>query len=60
LNISNVKQILIDLMNYDIVVEEFGGSIQCAMVSGLTGIGVSELLEKIALEVRNSPRELSK
>jgi small GTP-binding protein len=48
---SNVKQILIDLMKYDIVTEDFGGDVQFALVSGLTGVGVPQLLEKIILEV---------
>ena len=39
-----------DLMSYDILVEEFGGEVQCALVSAKQGTGIEGLLEKIQLQ----------
>jgi translation initiation factor IF-2 len=37
-------------MSYDILVEEFGGDVQCVQVSAKQGLGITELLEKIQLQ----------
>jgi translation initiation factor IF-2 len=39
-------------MSYDILVEDFGGEVQCAKLSAKQGIGIDELLEKISLQVK--------
>ena len=38
-------------MNYEILPEEFGGDVQCALVSAKQGLGVEQLLEKILVQV---------
>lgn len=40
-----------DLMNYDVLVEDFGGEVQIAKLSAKKGIGIEGLLEKILLQV---------
>jgi len=37
-------------MSYDLLVEDFGGDVQCAQVSAKKGSGVQELLDKILLQ----------
>lgn len=37
-------------MSYDILVEDFGGDVQCAQVSAKKGMGVDELLDKVLLQ----------
>lgn len=37
-------------MSYDILVEDFGGDVQCAQVSAKQGMGVGELLDKVLLQ----------
>ena len=46
-NIDKVKQ---ELMAYDLVAEDYGGSTICCPVSAKTGEGLENLLENIALE----------
>ena len=46
----DAQQIFIDLMNYDIVVEEYGGDVQTALISAKNNTGVDDLLEKILLQ----------
>ncbi|MBT4291132.1 translation initiation factor IF-2 [bacterium] len=46
-NIAVVKQ---ELLSYEVVIEEFGGDVQCAEISAKHGTGVEELLEKIHLQ----------
>ena len=46
-NVDKVKQ---ELMTYDLVPEDYGGSTICCPVSAKTGEGLEELLENIALE----------
>jgi translation initiation factor IF-2 len=57
-NPDRVKQ---DLMNYGIVVEEYGGEILCAEVSAKKGTGIEHLLELVLLqaemlELKASPK----
>jgi len=37
-------------MSYDLLVEDFGGDVQCAQVSAKKGMGVEELLDKVLLQ----------
>jgi translation initiation factor IF-2 len=46
-NIAKVKQ---DLLQHDVVLEEFGGSVLHSEISAKKGTGVAELLEQIALQ----------
>jgi translation initiation factor IF-2 len=46
-NPDRVKQ---ELSNHDVVPEDWGGDTQCLHVSALTGKGVEELLEAVALQ----------
>ena len=46
-NIDKVKQ---ELMAYDLIAEDYGGSTICCPVSAKTGEGLENLLENIALE----------
>ena len=47
---ANPQQIMTDLMSYDLLVEEFGGEVQCALVSAKQGSGIGELLDKVLLQ----------
>lgn len=38
------------LLNYGVMLEDFGGEAQCVEVSAKQGIGIDELLEKILLQ----------
>jgi translation initiation factor IF-2 len=38
-------------MKYDVLVEEFGGEVQCAKVSAKAGTGIEDLLDKVMLQV---------
>ena len=56
-NVGKVKQ---ELLNHDVVLEEFGGDVLSADVSAKTGLGIDDLLEKVLLqtdllEVRANP-----
>jgi translation initiation factor IF-2 len=39
-----------DLLQHDVVVEDFGGQIMCAEVSAKKGAGIDDLLEKVLLQ----------
>jgi len=47
---ANSERIRQQLADRDVLVEEWGGSYQCAEISAKTGKGIPELLEKIVLE----------
>lgn len=49
---SDPQRIITELMSFDILVEDFGGEVQCAQVSAKKGMGVEELLDKVMLQVR--------
>jgi translation initiation factor IF-2 len=38
-------------MSLDLLVEEFGGEVQCAKVSAKAGVGIDDLLDKVMLQV---------
>jgi translation initiation factor IF-2 len=47
---ANPDKIKEELAQENILVEDWGGKYQCEMISAKTGVGVSELLEKVLLE----------
>lgn len=47
---ANPDRIKQDLMNHDVVVEEYGGQVLCAEVSAKAGTGIDQLLELILLQ----------
>ncbi len=47
---ANAPRVMQQLSDYGVLVEQYGGTIQCQEVSAKTGEGVSELLEKVLLE----------
>jgi len=47
---SNVDKIKQQLTEQKLVVEDYGGSVQCSEISAKTGMGIPELLDKILLE----------
>ncbi|MEM1093495.1 MAG: translation initiation factor IF-2 [Bacteroidota bacterium] len=49
-NSANPQRVIQQLSEENVLVEQWGGNIQCAEVSAMTGQGVDELLEKVLLE----------
>lgn len=47
---ANPDKIMAQLAEEDVIVEDFGGTYQCAKVSAKAGIGIDELLEKVLIE----------
>ena len=47
---ANPERVKEQLTKYDIVPEDWGGDVACIPVSAVTGMGISDLLERIALE----------
>jgi translation initiation factor IF-2 len=47
---ANPMRVRQQLSSQDLVVEDWGGEVGCVDVSGLTGEGIDELLERVALE----------
>lgn len=47
---SNAMRVKQDLLQHEVVLEEFGGDVLSADVSAKTGSGVAELLEKVLLQ----------
>jgi translation initiation factor IF-2 len=47
---ANVERIKQQLSERNILVEDWGGDVQCAEISAKTGTGIDDLLEKILLE----------
>ena len=47
---ANPERVKEQLTQYDIVPEDWGGEVACIPVSAVTGMGISDLLERIALE----------
>ena len=50
---ANPQNIVTDLMKYDILTEEFGGDVQCALISAKKGTGIDDLLDKVLVQVIN-------
>ena len=47
---SNAQRVMQQLADHNVLVEQYGGKAQCALVSAKSGEGVDDLLEKILLE----------
>jgi translation initiation factor IF-2 len=47
---ANPQKIKQDLLQHDVVVEDFGGQVLCAEVSAKKGTGMDDLLEKVLLQ----------
>ena len=47
---ANTDRVMQQLGDHNVLVEQYGGKVQCALVSAHTGEGVSDLMEKILLE----------
>ena len=47
---ANPERVMEDLTKYGLISEDWGGDTACIPVSALTGKGISDLLERIALE----------
>ena len=46
-----MQSLLTSLTDFGILVEDFGGDVQCAKVSAKKAIGIEDLLDKILLQV---------
>lgn len=47
---ANKDRVMQGLADHGVLVEQYGGKVQCSLVSAKTGDGISELLEKVLLE----------
>ncbi|MBO6577337.1 MAG: translation initiation factor IF-2 [Rhodothermales bacterium] len=47
---TNIPRVQQQLAEQNVLVEQYGGKVQCAMVSAKTGEGIPDLLEKVLLE----------
>ena len=47
---ANPERVMEDLTKYGLISEDWGGDTACIPVSALTGMGINDLLERIALE----------
>lgn len=47
---ADLQRVMKELADYNVLVEQYGGSVQCAFVSAKTGEGIDDLLEKVLLE----------
>ncbi len=47
---ADTQRVMNELSDYGVLVEQYGGKVQCAFVSAKTGEGIDDLLEKVLLE----------
>ncbi|HMB91962.1 MAG TPA: translation initiation factor IF-2, partial [Rhodothermales bacterium] len=47
---ANTQKVMQQLAEENVLVEQYGGNVQCALVSAMNGEGVDDLLEKVLLE----------
>jgi translation initiation factor IF-2 len=47
---ANAQKVMQQLSEQDVLVEQYGGEVQCALVSAKTGEGVPDLLDKVLIE----------
>ena len=47
---ANVEKVKQDLLQHEVVLEEFGGEVLCSLISAKTGEGMDDLYEKILLQ----------
>lgn len=48
---ADISGVVAGLLKEDVLLEEFGGEVQCAHVSAKTGAGLEDLLDKILMQV---------
>ncbi len=47
---ANTPRVMQQLADHDVLVEQYGGKVQCSLVSAKTGEGIDDLMEKVLLE----------
>lgn len=47
---ANPERIMQQLSEHNVLVEDFGGQVQCVRVSALSGLNIDDLLEKVLIE----------
>ncbi len=47
---ANADRVMQQLADHNVLVEQWGGKVQCELVSATTGQGIEELLERVAIE----------
>ena len=47
---ADTQRVMKELSDHGVLVEQYGGKVQCAFVSAKTGEGIDDLLEKVLLE----------
>jgi translation initiation factor IF-2 len=47
---ADPQKVMQELSEHDVLVEDYGGDVQCAQVSAETGEGIDDLLEKVTLQ----------
>jgi translation initiation factor IF-2 len=47
---SKPERIMQQLADHNVLVEDWGGNVQCGLVSAITGEGIDELLEKVLID----------
>ncbi len=47
---ANAQRVMQELADHGVLVEQYGGNVQCSLVSAKTGENIPELLEKVLLE----------
>jgi translation initiation factor IF-2 len=47
---ANIPKVMAQLADHNVIVEQYGGKVQCALVSAKQGTGIEDLLEKVLLE----------
>lgn len=47
---ANIQRVMQQLSEQNVLVEQYGGNVQCAQVSAKTGDGIDDLLDKVLLE----------
>lgn len=54
---ANPQKVMQELADQNVLVEPYGGKVQCSLVSAKTGEGVDELLDKVLLEAELQERK---
>jgi translation initiation factor IF-2 len=54
---ANPQKVMQELADQNVLVEPYGGKVQCSLVSAKTGEGVEELLDKVLLEAELQERK---
>jgi translation initiation factor IF-2 len=61
---ADEQRVMQELSEHNVLVEQYGGKVQCSMVSAKTGEGINDLLEKVMLqsellELKANPNRLA-